>query len=300
MKDPYGLLGVSKTSSESEIKSAYRKLAKELHPDVNPGDTIVEQKFKEISAAYNLLSNKEKRAQYDRGEINPDGSQRGGYGGGGYGGGGGFGGRGGGGFSGAEDIFSDLFGRGGYGQGRQMRMKGQDVNYSARVSFLDAALGSSRLLSLHGGKSINLNVPAGTEDGQSLRLKGQGMPGVGGGATGDAFVEIQVDTHKFFERDGRDVFVDLPINLEEAVLGDKIIVPTIHGNVSLKIPAGSSSGSSLRLRGKGIKPKNGVAGDHYVRLKIVLPAKKDDALEEIIEKWASDNPQPNPRKDMLS
>ena len=289
MKDPYDILGVSKQASEADIKRAYRKLAKELHPDLNPDDAIVEQRFKEVTAAYNLLSDKEKRAQFDRGEIGPDGAPRAdfGFGGGGFGGGGfgagGFGG------AGAEDIFSDLFGRGrSRGKSRTVRMKGKDVNYTIRVSFEDAAKGVRRRVKLYDGNSVEVTIPAGTTDGQTLRLKEKGTPGMGGGPAGDAYVEVHVDPHPFFELDGRDVFVDVPITLAEAVLGGKITVPTITGEVAVTVPAGSNSGSTLRLKGKGIAPAKGAAGDQYVRLKVMLPEKPDKELVDFIRNWSKD------------
>lgn len=292
MKDPYEVLGVKRTASAEEIKQAYRKLAKEFHPDLNPNDPIVEQRFKEISNAHSILGDKEKRAKFDRGEIGADGAPRGGFGAGGYGPSGGRGPGGGfaGGFGGAaaEDIFADLFGRN-RGRTRTMEMKGKDVSYSLRVSFMDAAKGTTRRINLYDGKSLDVRIPAGTVDGQTLRLKQQGMPGMGGGPAGDAFIEIQVDSHPFFERDGNDIFLDVPITLAEAVLGGKITVPTVHGNVSVTAPAGSNSGTSLRLRGKGIQPAGGaVAGDQFAKLIVVLPDKPDKALVDFVKEWSKD------------
>lgn len=292
MKDPYEVLGVKKNASAQDIKSAYRKLAKEFHPDLNPNDPIVEQRFKEVGQAYGLLSDPEKRAAFDRGEINADGSQRGfsGGAGGGFRGGfgeGGFGGFGGGGA--AEDIFADLFGGAQRrARTRTVRMKGKDVNYSVRVSFLDAAQGAKRRVTLYDGKTIDITVPPGTEDGQTLRLKGQGMPGMGGGEHGDAFIEVQVDSHRFFERDGNDIFVDVPVTLSEAVLGAKITVPTIHGQVAVTVPTGANTGTTLRLRGKGIAPRGGTAGDQFVRLKVMLPEKPDKELIDFVKEWSKD------------
>ncbi len=291
MKDPYETLGVKKNASAAEIKSAYRKLAKEFHPDLNPNDPIVEQRFKEVGQAYGLLSDVEKRAAYDRGEINADGSPRGfgaggGFRNGGFGGEGGFGGFGG---ATAEDIFADLFGGGQRRQRtRTVRMKGKDVNYSIRVSFLDAAKGAKRRVTLYDGKTIDVTIPAGTEDGQTLRLKRQGMPGMGGGEAGDAFVEVQVDPHRFFERDGDDIFIDVPVTLSEAVLGAKITVPTIHGQVSLTVPTGANTGTTLRLRGKGVERKKDQPGDQFVRLKVMLPDKPDKDLVDFVKEWSRD------------
>ncbi len=292
MRDPYEVLGLKKGAEPDDIKRAYRKLAKELHPDVNPGDSIVEQRFKEISAAYSFLNDAEKKAAYDRGEINPDGSPRfAGAGAGGNAGGFGFG------FGGfdTDDVFSDLFGRkgaganagAGAGRNRTFRMRGKDVSYSVRVSFVEACLGAKRRIKLYDGKSLEVAIPPGTLDGQKLRLKGQGTPGMGGGEAGDAFVEIQVDAHGIFERDGQDIFLDAPITLAEAVLGAKITVPTIHGDVSVTVPAGSNTGNSLRLKGKGVPGPGGKpAGDQYVKLKVVLPDKPDAELTRFVEGWA--------------
>lgn len=295
MRDPYEVLGLKKGAEPDEIKRAYRKLAKELHPDVNPGDSIVEQRFKEVSAAYSFLNDADKKAAYDRGEINPDGSPRfAGAGAGGAGNGGfGFG------FGGIDpdDIFGDLFGRRGAGAGagagphagrnRTFRMRGKDVSYSVRVGFIEACLGAKRRIKLYDGKSLEVAIPPGTADGQKLRLKGQGTPGMGGGEAGDAFVEIQVDGHPYFERDGQDIFLDAPITLAEAVLGAKITVPTIHGDVAVSVPAGSNTGNSLRLKGKGIPGQGGKpGGDHYVKLKVMLPDRPDPELTRFVESWA--------------
>lgn len=300
MRDPYTVLGVSKGSSESEIKSAYRKLAKQLHPDVNQGDSIVEQKFKEISAAYNLLSDKDKKAKYDRGEINADGTPRydsafhrayshpgggaGGHAGGGFGtnqGGGDF-----------EDIFSDLFGRarrsGGRAQASQ-QPKGKNVQYTVQVTFAEAAKGIRRRITLYDGKSLDVTIPPGTEEGQTLRLRGQGMPGLGGGA-GDAYVTVQVQEDPIFDREGNDIHVTVPVTLDEAVLGGKIRVPTIDGAVSVTVPPGSNSGSRLRLKGKGIGTGSGNAGDQIVHLQVVLPEKPDDELRSFLQGWSVRHP----------
>ena len=300
MRDPYSVLGVAKGASEGEIKSAYRKLAKKLHPDVNPGNKEVEQKFKEVSAAYNLLSDKEKRGKYDRGEINADGSPRydsafhraysqPGGGRGGYDftqGGGDF-----------EDIFSDLFGRarrgGGAAGGRRTyttQAKGNDVQYTVQVTFAEAAKGIRRRITLYDGKSLDVTIPPGTEDGQTLRLKGQGMPGLGGGA-GDAYVTVQVQQDPMFERDGSDIHVTVPVTLDEAILGGKIRVPTIDGPVSVSVPPGSNTGSRLRLKGKGVSKQPGAArGDQIVYLEVVLPDRPDDELRSFLQGWALRHP----------
>lgn len=313
MKDPYTILGVTRSASDAEIKSAYRKLAKELHPDLNPDDPIVEQRFKEVSGAYALLSDTDKRAQFDHGEINADGSPArgyarghaqgasGGFGGGGFGsgfgGGGGFGGFGG--FSGDDDdFFGDIFRRahaaggagaaGARGRTRTVKMRGKDVNYTITVDFEDAVRGGKRRLNLYDGSSVNLDIPPGSGNGQTLRLKGKGMQGMGGGEAGDALVELQVAPHPHFERDGNDIFLQFPITLSEAVLGAKLKAPTIHGPVAVKIPAGSNTGSSLRLTGKGVKPRKGAAGDQYIQLKVILPDTVDEKLRNFVETWSGD------------
>ena len=301
MRDPYSVLGVAKSASEGEIKSAYRKLAKKLHPDVNPGKKDVEQKFKEVTAAYDLLSDKEKRGKYDRGEINADGSARydsafhRAYSQPGGGGRGGFEfGQGGGDF---EDIFSDLFGRarrgGAAGAGRRphgAQVKGNDVQYTVQVSFAEAAKGIRRRITLYDGKSLDVTIPPGTEDGQTLRLRGQGMPGLGGGA-GDAYVTVQVQQDPIFERQGNDIHVTVPVTLDEAILGGKIRVPTIDGAVSVSVPPGSNTGSRLRLKGKGVaKPHGGGRGDQIVYLEVVLPEKPDDELRSFLQGWALRHP----------
>jgi len=285
MKNPYEVLGVASSASQDEIKAAYRNLAKELHPDMNPGDTIVEQRFKEVTAAYDMLSDEGKRAQFDRGEINPDGSPRmdgmfrGGFNPAGGSGGADF-----------EDLVADLFGR----RRRPRQTKGQSITYSVRVPFLEAVRGGVQRVRLHDDTTVNVNIPAGTSDGDSLRLKGRGMPGAGGGPNGDAFVEIQVDPHAYFARDGLDIRVDVPISLMEAVLGAKVNVPTIHGTVAVTVPAGSSSGQVLRLKGRGIA-KSGKKGDEFARLMIQLPEKMDPKLKEFVRSWTKQGDY-DPRK----
>lgn len=305
MKDPYQTLGVARTASADEVKKAYRKLAKKLHPDLNPGNKKVEQEFKEVSAAYDILSDTEKRAKFDRGEIDASGAERPGrgfyksyaesgqgakYRGGGGGGDSYFG----------DDIFSDLFG-GGFGAqtgsarggaargGARMNIRGADVSYAASADFVEAALGAKKRLTLTDGKTLDVTIPPGTEDGQTLRLKGQGLPGLGG-PPGDAFIEIKVEAHPLFTRQGTDIHVELPVTLAEAVLGASITVPTLDGKVSVKVPPGSNTGSVLRLRGKGVpQGKGGGRGDQYVKLKVVLPDKPDRELSEFVERWAKKN-----------
>lgn len=301
MRDPYSVLGVAKGASDGEIKKAYRRLAKELHPDLNPDDTVVADRFKEVSAAYSLLGDPATRKRYDNGEIGPDGQEKarygfeyaGGRGGGpGAGFGGGFsGGPGGAGFN-AEDIFGEFFSsmRGGRaGQARQQ--KGPDRSYKITVDFLDAAKGSTRRITLPDGRMLDVSIPAGIEDGKQIRLRGQGDPGPAG--AGDALVEVSVRSHKQFRREGTDVHLDLPLKLADAVLGAKIEVPTIDGSVTMTIPKGTNSGRVLRLKGKGIKPpKAEKAGNQYVHLQVTLPDPPDPELTAVLEKWAKNQSEP--------
>lgn len=296
-KDLYGILGVSKTASEAEIKSAYRKLARKYHPDLNKDDKSAAEKFKEISNAYDIIGNAEKRKKYDNNEIDADGKPTGfgaGFGGGNYdfrqGGnpfGSGFGGAGG--FNGAQgfdfssifgdDIFSQFTGRAG---GRGGARKGQDVAYNMRVDFLDAANGAEKQVNI-GGKNVNVKIPAGTQSGQTLRLKGLGGIGLNGGENGDVMITVNVDEHPYFKNDGPDILLDLPISLKEAISGAKIVVPTIKGKVAVKIPPYSSSGEKLRLKGQGIKTKSG-QGDEIITLQVMLPKQKLPDLDMVADK----------------
>lgn len=291
MADPYQLLGVARNASDEEIKKAYRRLAKKLHPDVNPGNKKIENQFKEATAAYDLLSDPEKRQRYDRGEIDESGQPRG-FGGGGFRRGAGGGARRARDFGldeesgGPEDVFRDFFGFGNR-QRAGMRMRGADVSYQVEVTFLEAALGSKKRLNLTDGKSLDVTIPPGTQTGQTLRLKGQGLPGAGGATAGDAYVEVMVADHAFFKRDGFDILLEAPITLYEAVLGATITVPTIDGKVALKVPQDSNTGTQLRLKGKGIaNPKTGQRGDQYVRFVVTLPEQVDSDLRSAIERWA--------------
>ena len=292
-RNPYIVLGLSPRASDSEIRSAFRKLAKKHHPDANPDSQKSEEKFKEISAAFDIIGDPDKRKKFDRGEIDDEGrergspfgqwSQRSGAGGAGYGPAGPGGGPGAGAsFEDLSDIFSDLFGarRGGGPQ----TSRGRDVRYRLEVDFLDAARGEKKRVTMPDNRTLDLAIPAGVEDGQTLRLRGQGEKGPGG--AGDVYVEVKVKPHSFFERKGEDIHVDAPISLKEAVLGGKITVPTISGDVSVTVPKNTSSGAVLRLRGRGVaKSKSGVAGDQYVKLKIVLPEGGDAELEEFVKNW---------------
>lgn len=298
MADPYSTLGVARGASEAEIKSAYRKLAKELHPDRNKDNPKAAEKFSSVTSAYDLLSDKDKRARFDRGEIDADGNPTAPFGFGG-GGGGGFRGRPGqgGGFEfnegGADfgDIFEGLFGGGGarrgaggfggFGRGAPPQ-KGANVTYRLAVQFVDAATLAPQRITLQDGKTIDLKLPQGVETGTQMRLSGKGQQGPGG--AGDAIVTIEVKPHPFFTRDGDNVLLDLPITLDEAVKGGKVKVPTVDGAVMLGVPAGATSGKTLRLRGKGFTSKGGQRGDQLVRLLIDVPG-DDPALRKLVEEW---------------
>jgi DnaJ-class molecular chaperone len=308
--DLYQRLGVQRTASEAEIKKAYRSLAKQLHPDRNKDNPNAAKRFGEVTAAYDLLSDKDKRARYDRGEIDEDGNPKmpfgsGGFGGGGYGGprpgqGGGFEG-----FSGDTADLSDLFeglfggaaggrrGGGGFGGFRQRRapQKGADIAYRLTVPFVDAATLAPQRIMLADGKTIDLKLPNGVEEGTRIRLAGKGEQGPDG--AGDGLVTISIQAHPFYRRDGNDIRLDLPVTLKEAVLGGKVKVPTPEGPVMLTIPKGSSSGKVLRLKGRGFTDKGGRRGDQLVSLEIDLPA--DDAeLKAFAESWSGGgNPRAN-------
>ncbi|MCW2236570.1 J domain-containing protein [Azospirillum canadense] len=312
MRDPYQILGLSRSASADDIKKAYRKLAKENHPDLKPGNAANEERFKEISAAYTLLSDPDKRARFDRGEIDPSGQERHhGFGARSHAYSGGSRGRGGysstddsfftSGGGGSDDWFSELFGggrrrgaggsSGGAGAGGHSsagaKARGTDIAYSVTVPFIEAAQGTKRRINLSNGKSIDVTVPPGTEDQAKLRLKGQGLPGAGGFGAGDAIVEVHVEAHPHFTRQGADIHVEVPITLNEAVLGATIRVPTISGPVAVKVPPGSNTGSTLRLRGKGVMNQaTKQAGDQYVKLKVLLPDPPDAELVKFIEEWA--------------
>lgn len=295
MKDLYSILGVDRKADQAAIKSAYRKLAKELHPDRHKDDDTITDRFKEVSAAYAILGDPDKRKRYDRGEIDESGQARapfaagaaGGGSGGGFQGFKGFRQRGGAGagadFGDADDLFADLFG---FKRGARTRStRGQDVSYRLNVDFMEAVQGGKKRVGLSGGKTLDVRIPAGVRDGQQIRLAGQGEPGIGGGPPGDALVTVAVVSHPMFTRDGDDIHMELPITIDEAVLGAQVEVPTIHGSVNLTIPKGVSGGKRMRLKGKGIA-RGGKSGDHYVTLRIALPDKPDAALEAAIRDWA--------------
>ena len=293
-EDLYSVLGVPKTASAGDITKAYRKLAKKLHPDLNPGDKAAEEKFKKITAAYDILGDAEKRGRYDRGEIDASGQERpqqhyyreyaGGQDGARYRSTAGF-----------EDIgaFSDLFGdlfgeRGGIREGgrggARFSMRGPDAQYRLEVDLLDAVNGTKTRITLPDGGTLDVAIPTGVTDGQVLRLKGKGGPGIGEGESGDALIEISVRPHPVFKREGDDIIVEVPITFDEAVLGGKVEVPTIGGRVFATVPPGSNTGQTLRLKGRGIKTKSGT-GDQLVKLSVVLPERIDDDLRGFAETW---------------
>jgi DnaJ-class molecular chaperone len=292
MEDPYKIIGVERSATDEAIRAAYRKLAKKHHPDINPGKPEAEERFKAINAAYSLLSDPEKRGRFDRGEIDASGAERPpprqyyrdfgdepgrakyrseeAFG--------------------ADDL-EGLFG-GAFRDfaRRAANAPGNDAHYALTVEFLDAATGAVRRLTLPDGRTLDVTIPPGLEDGQVLRLKGQGLPGRGEGAPGDALIEVSVAPHPLFRRQGNDVVMELPVTIKEAVLGARIPVPTIKGTVNLAIPPNSGSGRRLRLKGRGIK-----GGDQYVELKIVVPEGEEPELASFLEGWTPRQPF-DPRK----
>ena len=299
-EDPYVVLGVPRTASEDDIRRAYRKLAKELHPDLNPDNrALAEERFKKISAAYEIIGDAEKRKQFDRGEIDATGEQRRGFQRS-YSGAGPFTGRAGAGAAGGPgtppsgddfsfgDIFSDLFGsmRGRGEPGSPFGARGRDVRYSLELDFLEAAGGARKRVTMPDGGVLDINVPAGVSDGQVLRLKGKGAPAIRGAEPGDALVEIKIRPHSYFKRVDGDITLEVPITIDEAVLGGKIEVPTITGRVQLTLPKGTSSGRTFRLKGKGVhNTTSGLTGDQLVTVRIVLPENIDDKLAYFMSEW---------------
>lgn len=302
MKSPYEILGVGKAASEDDVRKAYRALAKKLHPDLNPGDKAAEEKFKEVSQAYELLSDREKRAKYDAGVIDEAGNEKPqqrqyyrNYAGANAGAAGanpnyqsasGFSG-----FGDMDDIFADMFAR----QAEARRnARGADVQYNLTVPFLDAINGAVQRLNLPDGTTIDVKIPAGISEGQVIRLRGKGQPSPGTGGAGDALVEISIAPHPYFTRAGDDLALELPVTIKEATLGGPVRVPTPTGAVMLNVPAGSNTGSQLRLKGKGVAGR----GDLLVKLRVVLPRRSDQQLNDFLKGWTP-SPDDDPRKDMM-
>lgn len=295
-RDPYEVLGVAKGADIKDVKAAYRRLARDLHPDLHPGDTTAEDRFKDVAAAYDFLNDADQKGRYDRGEIDASGAptaQRTFY------------------RSYAEGepgtryhdpremfedlgdmgIFADMFGgRSGARGGRTASFRGGDVRARMDISLREAVKGGSRDLLIGEGKHLRVTIPAGAHDGQVLRLKGQGMPGLGGGESGDVLIELELRDGDGFHRDGDDILSEVPVTLPEAVLGARIQAPTVDGPVTLTVPKGSNTGSKLRLRGKGLPKAGGGRGDHYVTLQVVLPQHPDADLVKLVEQWGEKHP----------
>jgi len=317
MRDPYSVLGVAKSASEGDIKKAFRKLAKKHHPDQNKDDPTAQKRFSEANQAYEIVGDKEKRAKFDRGEIDAEGKPR--FHAGGFDGhsgyedfsaaGGARGARSGAGAAGTfDDILNDIFGgfggsrsRAGPGTGAGAgfggaqaksppKTKGANVDLTARVSLEDIVNSGKTQVTLPSGKTVNVTLPKGVVEGEKIRLKGQGQPGENGGPAGEALVEILMKPHKLFEVRGNDLHLDLPLTLYEAVLGAKVRTPTLSGAVNLTIPANASSGKTMRLKGKGLPTKTGGHGDLLVKLQIVMPPHGDDELDTLMKAWKEITP----------
>lgn len=287
MRNPYEVLGVAATASATDIQKAYRKLAKKLHPDLNPGDKAAEEKFKEVAGAYDLLSDEAKRRRFDAGEIDATGAERpqqhyyrdyaasdqghpyedtsafADY-------------------MDTDDAFAELLRR---GQRARANRRGQDLHYRLPVDFVDSITGANKRLTLPDGGTLDVKIPPGLVDGQILRLKGKGAPGAGKGGPGDALIEVEVLPDPRFTRDGDDISLEVPVSLSEAVLGGTVRVPTPTGDVNLSVPKGSNTGTTLRLKGKGAPRHGGGHGDQFVKLKVVLPKPPDPELEAFVASW---------------
>lgn len=304
MKDPYETLGLKRTATDKDIKAAFKKLARKFHPDLHPDDKETEAKFKDISAAHDLLKDKEMRRRFDAGEIDASGAARqperfyrdfadgsaytshaardG--------------------FASNEELEEFLaraFGGGDRRSRGTFKARGQDVSYVLPIGFLDAVNGASRTITLREGKTLQVTIPEGAEDRQTLRLSGQGMPGFGGGSVGDAYVTLHVEPHRYFRRKDSNIHVEVPVTLNEAVLGAQIDVPTIGGPVQVTVPKGSNTGTTLRLRDRGIhNAKSRQRGHQLITLQVVLPADEESELVAFLERWRPKHDQ-DPRKEML-
>jgi DnaJ-class molecular chaperone len=301
VRNPYEVLGVAPTASSADLQKAYRKLAKKLHPDLNPGDKTAEEKFKEIAGAYDLLGDAEKRKRFDDGEIDATGAERppqhfyrdfatsdhghpytdsSGFAD----------------FMDSDDAFAELLRR---GQRARANRRGRDLHYQLPINFAESITGANKRLTLPGGGTLDVTIPPGLVDGQILRLRGKGAPGAGEGGPGDALIEVEVLPDRRFTREGDDISLELPISLSEAVLGGRIRVPTPTGDVAMAVPKGSNTGTILRLKGKGAPRRSGGHGDQFVKLKVVLPKPPDPELEAFVSNWDKGKAF-NPREDSTS
>jgi DnaJ-class molecular chaperone len=298
MKDPYDVLGVERTASLEDIRTAYRRLAKKLHPDLNPGNREAEERFKEVASAYDILSDKDKRQRYDDGEIDATGAERprqryykdfasqpdqpyansSGFAD----------------FADTDDILSEFLRQQAHARANA---RGPDLSYRLPVEFLDAVNGGTMRLNLPEGGTLDVRIPPGIVDGQTLRLRGKGAPGRGEGGPGDALVEVSIKPHRFFTRQGDDIHVEVPVTLNEAVLGGRINVPTPTGPVTMTVPKHANAGTVLRLRGKGVARPDGGHGDEFVKLKLMLPEKPDPEIETFLSNWEAGKTY-DPRRDM--
>ena len=301
MRNPYEVLGVAPTTSSADIQKAYRKLAKKLHPDLNPGDKTAEEKFKEIAGAYDLLGDAEKRKRFDAGEIDATGTERpqqhfyrdfaasdqghpytdsSGFAD----------------FMDSDDAFAELLRR---GESARANRRGRDLHYSLPIDFAESITGANKRLTLPDGGALDVTIPPGLVDGQILRLRGKGASGAGKGGYGDALIEVEVRPDRRFAREGDDISLELPVSLSEAVLGGRIRVPTPTGDVTMTVPKGSNTGTIMRLKGKGAPRHGGGHGDEFVKLRVVLPRGPDPELEAFVSKWDKGKAF-NPREDGIS